>query len=76
MVIKMQENKWTTGHVRMNWTREKVIWILKDNKYSEKYLNTLDNHKLFELGEEQGYWHGANPFKKETQKLIIDYLKK
>lgn len=70
----MQENKWITRHVRMNLTRENVIWLLKDNKYSEKYLNTLDNHKLFELGEQEGYWHGANPFKKETQTTIMEFF--
>lgn len=59
--------------VKMSWDREKVVWLIKDYKYSEQYLKSLDDYDLFELGKKEEFFKGDNPFIKKTQKRITEY---
>jgi len=45
------------GEVQMKFTREKMINILETTR---KYLETLTDEELTQLGIEQGFWHLSN----------------
>lgn len=57
-------------YVYFDWTTKKAIEILT-NPYHKKYLKTLNDFELFELGKKEGMWSGENPFTDDKQRTLI-----
>lgn len=55
----------------MEWTKTKAVEILMlEGKYTRSYLQGLSDHDLFNIGREDGYWIGDNPFPNERQETL------